>query len=493
MLPPPQLRHLPRAGLFEYLSSVIKRRPNDQIYKEITYPLAAQTDHGLYTAFSMASGRWLAFATRPESVKKLLLKTDLFPKPAVSNVKKETLFGKFIMGPNIIFLPHGPQWKSQRSILNPAFHRSMPVKLFGELTQKLFAELDKEIDLGSVDVPDIMTRWTLDAIGIAGFDFDFNAIAEKDNEWVNRYHLIIRSSLHPLFLLLPFLEGPYWRSLFPKRKQLHYELDLFLEKMQEIITHKRNLLENSKNTSSSTINKKINEKDLLTLMLEAAKEENGILTDEEIKSNLCGFFLAGHDTTANALSFAMYNLATHPDVQQKAREEAIKVLGDHPKDVFPTLEQIKEMPYIQMVIKETLRRNGVVQNIVSREAAEDTELGGCVIPKGVHVTMDMIALHRNPLIWEDPDLFKPERFAPGGEAEKAAKKNGMSWVPFSNGARMCIGVNFSLNEQRVFLPMLLRKYELTLPDDSIHKDGLITSGMGLQKASDLKINLKKRY
>ena len=114
--------------------------------------------------------------------------------------------------------------------------------------------------------------------------------------------------------------------------------------------------------------------------------------------------------------------------------------------------------YLLQLLKyiETLRRNIVVQSIISREVTEDTELGGCIISKGAHVTMDMMALHRNPLIWEDPDLFKPERFAPGGEAEKAAKKNGMSWVPFSNGARMCIGVNFSLNEQRVFLPMLCK-------------------------------------
>ena len=116
----------------------------------------------------------------------------------------------------------------------------------------------------------------------------------------------------------------------------------------------------------------------------------------------------------------------------------------------------KNIYYNFIKYTETLRRNVVVQSIITRETAEDTELGGCIISKGADVTMDMMALHRNPQIWEDPDLFKPERFALGGEAEKAAKKNGMSWVPFSNGARMCIGVNFSLNEQRVFLPMLCK-------------------------------------
>ena len=114
-------------------------------------------------------------------------------------------------------------------------------------------------------------------------DFDFNAIVEKDSEWVKRYHHIIKSSIDPFFLIFSFLDGPFWRSFFPKRKQLHHELDLFLEKMQEIITHKRSILENSKNMSSSTVNRKTNEKDLLTLMLEAAEEEHDKITDEEIK------------------------------------------------------------------------------------------------------------------------------------------------------------------------------------------------------------------
>ncbi|KAI7853147.1 cytochrome P450 [Circinella umbellata] len=490
ILPPPQIRHLPRAGFFEFVSSISKKRPYDEILKEITGPLAAKTDHGMYTAFSLVTG-WAVYVTRPEAAKKLLLKTDLFPKHAPPKDKKDTILSKFIMGPNIISLPQGMQWKNQRIILNPAFHRSMPIQLFGELSQKLFVEWDKEVDLSSIDVFNFMTRWTLDVIGIAGFDFNFNAIEEKNNEWVDRYHHIIKATFSPFFLLFPFFDSPDWGFLFPKRKQSHDELDLFLNKMQEIIVHKRQILENS--DGIYTANKSTNEKDLLTLMLEAAKEENGKITDEEIKSNLCGFFIAGHDTTATAISNAMYNLATHPEVQEKAREEAIRVLGDQPEDVLPTWEQIKEMPYIQMVIKETLRRNTVLQSILARVVTEDTDLAGCVLSKGTRVGIDMMALHRNPLIWEDPETFKPERFAPGGEAEAVNKKHGTSWIPFSNGARMCIGVNFSLNEQRVFLPMLLRKYELSLPDDSDHKEKLITTAISILKPVNLQINLKRLY
>ncbi|KAI9251377.1 cytochrome P450 [Phascolomyces articulosus] len=489
ILPPPQLRHLPRAGFFKYVGSLFSCRPFEETFKEITGPLAAKTDHGIYAAFGPSG--WTAYITRPESAKKFLLKTDLFPKRTMPKYKKDSMAGRFIMGPNVIFLPHGPQWKNQRGILNPAFHRSMPIHLFGELAQKLFVQLDKSGDSFSIDTFDVMTRWTLDAIGIAGFDFNFNAITEKDNEWVTRYEEINNASAQPLFVLFAFLDSPYLRFLFPKRAKAHHELDLFLAKLQQIITHKRGVLTNSNGKTNT--NKATNEKDLLTLMLEAAEAEGGKLTDDEIMANLCGFFTAGHDTTACALSNAMYNLAIHPEVQKKAREDAIRVLGDEPVDVLPTAEQLKEMTYIQMFIKENLRRNIFAQNIISRSTPEDTELDGCVIPKGTVLTMDMMGLHRNPKIWTNPDEFDPERFAPGGEAENIAKNNGMAWMPFSNGPRMCIGVNFSLNEQRVFISMLLRKYELSLPDDSPHKEYIITSGIELLKPVDLRVNLKRRY
>ncbi|KAI9251373.1 cytochrome P450 [Phascolomyces articulosus] len=238
------------------------------MYHEIIAPLVEETDHGFYAGFGFSG--WTAFITHPGAAKKLFSKTDLFPKRNMPQTRKETIFGKFVMEPNLVFLPHGPQWKEQRSVLNPAFHRSMPVQLFGELSQKLFNQIEKD-EIGSlpIDVLDIMTRWTLDAIGIAGFDFDFNAITEKDNDWVTRYDNIMKASGSPLFMLFPFLDGPALRFLFPKRRKVHNELDNLLEKLQEIITYKREILA-SNIDGKSTTNKNINEKDLLTLMLEAA-------------------------------------------------------------------------------------------------------------------------------------------------------------------------------------------------------------------------------
>lgn len=93
---------------------------------------------------------------------------------------------------------------------------------------------------------------------------------------------------------------------------------------------------------------------------------------------------------------------------------------------------------------------------MARTAAEDSELDGVFIPKGTKVALDIHDMHNSPRIWKDPETFNPDRFLPGGEADQLAG-SGMAWLPFSNGARQCIGMNFSLAEQKVLLP-LLRKF-----------------------------------
>lgn len=134
-----------------------------------------------------------------------------------------------------------------------------------------------------------------------------------------------------------------------------------------------------------------------------------------------------------------------------------------------------------------------VQSSQLRVAEEDTELDGTVIPKGTRLQADIFLAQHNPAMWKDPEVFRPERFAPGGENEDNAKK-GLAWSPFGNGARQCIGMNFSLAEQRVVLAMLLRTFTWSLPENSIHKDHLVFApGMGLLTAQDLYLSFKKRF
>ncbi|KAM3581362.1 hypothetical protein VKS41_006188 [Umbelopsis sp. WA50703] len=288
-------------------------------------------------------------------------------------------------------------------------------------------------------------------------------------------------------MLYPFLDK-YMLWAFPTRRQQHLDCAAMHQVYQTVIDNKRKVISGQKERQENP------EKDLLTLMLEAGEEDpSQALSNDELRENLNIFFIAGHDTTSNALSFALYLLAKNPDVQEKARKEVIEVLGDGADIVYPTETQLSQLKYIYMVMKETLRLCPPVQSGQFRRTEEETVLDGTVIPKDVHVQAEIFIAHHNPAVWKDAEQFRPERFAPGGENEENAK-NGLAWAPFGNGARQCIGMNFSLAEQRVVLSMLLRKFTWSLPKDSIHKDHIIfTGGLGLLSAKDLYLTFQNRF
>ncbi|KAI9469994.1 MAG: cytochrome P450 [Benjaminiella poitrasii] len=482
--PPRKLRHIPYQSYYEVFKSIKNKESHwDRSYR-LSLPLInSPKSNNVY----MRPGRmgWEVHTAHPADAKHILLKHDLFPKADILGGAKNTLVGRFMDGDNILF-SNGHVWKSQRMIANPAFRRSMPVNLFGKLVVDLFEEIDKMKE--PVDIPEIMERWTLDAIGKAGFGFDFNAIREKDNKWVKSYNKINKGIQDPLYLIFPFLDSTLL-GLFPKRKQIHCEMNRLLEMMDQVIEKKRKDLEDNRQNEFL----EEHERDLLTLMMESEKRGEGVMTDKDLKSNLCLFFLAGHETTTNALSFIIYYLAKYPDIQQKAREEAIKILGDEPFDVLPTIEQLKQIVYINQVIKETLRLNGPTVGVLPRIVTEDTLLpSGVFVPKGTSITVDIFNIHHCSKYWTHEDTFDPERFGDYGEGVRTAGE-GMTYFPFGNGARQCVGMNFSLIEQRVMLLMLLRKYVWSLPDNSIHKDRIITTGMFIIAPQNLEITFQSRY
>jgi cholesterol 24(S)-hydroxylase len=131
-------------------------------------------------------------------------------------------------------------------------------------------------------------------------------------------------------------------------------------------------------------------------------------------------------------------------------------LGDEPKDVLPSVEETKKMTYINQVMKETLRINDPAPRVVPRLVTEDTVLpSGLFVPKGSLVTVNIFNLHHSEKVWKNSNQFNPDRFTEDGEASREAGE-GMTWIPFGNGARQCLGMNFSLNEQRVLLSMLCK-------------------------------------
>ncbi|PTX57269.1 cytochrome P450 [Litoreibacter ponti] len=193
-------------------------------------------------------------------------------------------------------------------------------------------------------------------------------------------------------------------------------------------------------------------RDLLDLLLAGEDPDTKRkMTTPELRDNLLAFIVAGHETTALTLAWALYLCAFDQGVQDRARAEAQAVLGER----VAAQSDIDALPYIRQIIDEALRLYPPA-GILSRSARERDELCGTEILKGDTVMLPVYALHRSRQLWDNPDHFDPDRFAPG---HKTAR---FTYLPFGDGPRICIGMSFAIQEAVIILATLLARFRFTL-------------------------------
>ncbi|TMV62945.1 cytochrome P450, partial [Thioclava sp. BHET1] len=191
--------------------------------------------------------------------------------------------------------------------------------------------------------------------------------------------------------------------------------------------------------------------DLLDLLLEGEDPKTGRrMNTAELRDNLLTFIVAGHETTALSLSWALYLLAFDPAVQERARTEAQSILG--PRAAMA--EDVARLPYIRQIIDETLRLYPPAA-FLSRTAQADDQLCGREIRAGDTVMLPIYALHRNDRLWPDPHRFDPDRFADAKQIDRFA------YLPFGDGPRICIGASFAIQEAVIILATLLARFRFT--------------------------------
>ncbi|KAF1805999.1 hypothetical protein V8B55DRAFT_1452924 [Mucor lusitanicus] len=479
-VPPKYLRRFPKVSFVDLLKSFYNKESVASRNKRLVTPLT-NAGHGFY--ISRIPLDWTIFVTDPIAAKTLLLKTDNFPKShAIFGALGESSPVVKFMGNENVAMSNGDMWKKQRKIMNPAFHRSQPVKVFGSVMPDLFALIDQDPE--HVFIAPRMKSFALDALGLSAFGFDFQSLKNDPEGWTSKYNTVVSSLFNPfvnLFAKYDFLI----KYVSAERRRVIKATDEFNVMLSNLADKRRQEILNGEKKDIPE-----NEKDLLTLMIEADIREGVQTTTTELRHNMAIFFLAGHDTTANTLALCLYQLAKHKHVQKKARQEVLGILGDDPCDVMPSLEDLKKLNYVNLVIKENLRRNGPVDNLMSRDTQQDIDLNGTFIPKGSKVAINVASIHMNPKIWHDPENFIPERFEQGGEFDS---HDGFTWLPFSNGSRQCLGLNFSLTEQRVALCMLLKRYEIDIPKDSVHYDEIVFDKAFTFAPQSLELSFKKRY
>lgn len=193
--------------------------------------------------------------------------------------------------------------------------------------------------------------------------------------------------------------------------------------------------------------------DLLTTLIAERDEGGKGMDDRELRDEAVTLLLAGHETTANALTWALYLLALHPEAEERLRAEVDAVLGAQ----APAAEDLPRLELTHRVVREALRLYPPIW-AMERHAREEDEIGGYRIPAHSTVVISPWVTHRHPDFWPDPERFDPDRFAPEREAERPA----LAWLPFGAGPRYCVGAPFATTEMLVVLARAAQRFRLRL-------------------------------
>jgi cytochrome P450 len=191
------------------------------------------------------------------------------------------------------------------------------------------------------------------------------------------------------------------------------------------------------------------------------------MTDKQLRDELVTLFLAGHETTAIALTWTFHLLAQTPRAEAILQAEVDEVLGERAAPAFDDLERLS---YARMVAEEALRLYPPAY-VFSRRSAGEDQLGPFRMPAGAHIVISPYALHRRPDYWPEPDAFWPERFAPGARTDRPK----LAYLPFGGGPRICIGNSFAMMEHAIVLAAVVRRWRLeSIPGHEVRTEPRIT-------------------
>jgi len=290
---------------------------------------------------------------------------------------------------------------------------------------------------------------TLDIIGRCAFGYHINAQGQPTSDYVlsikRASDRIFDRTFHPLYWF-------EWFYRFTKHsKNFKNDIKTIHDLPETVIKNRREEYAKLNIQDESQLNRDIDFLDMLMCV------QDEPLKDDEIRAEADTFMFEGHDTTSSGLTWCLYLLAAHPDIQAKVQEEIDIVLGDRLK---PDYEEFEKFHYTTMVIKEALRLYPPVP-MMTRIIQEQMEIMGYTIPSNTEVFISPFLIHRNPKDWpnvKNLNAFNPENFSP----ENSKNRDPFSYIPFSAGNRNCIGQNFAMNEERCVLVMLLKQFNLRL-------------------------------
>ncbi|XP_075840344.1 cytochrome P450 4F6-like isoform X3 [Microtus pennsylvanicus] len=355
----------------------------------------------------------------------------------------------------------GEKWSHQRRLLTPAFHFDILkpyVKVFNKSVNIMHAKWQHLTAKGSagLDMFEHISLMTLDSLQKCVFSLDSNC-QESPSEYIAA--ILELSSLIMKRHFQPILYVDFLYYLTADGQRFRKACDLVHNFTDAVIRERRRTLSSQSVDESVKAKTKSKTLDFIDVLLLAKDEHGEELSDEAIRAEADTFMFGGHDTTASGLSWTLYNLARHPEYQERCRQEVWELLRDRePEEI--EWDDLAQLPFLTMCIKESLRLHPPVISI-SRCCTQDIVLpDGRVIPKGNDCIISIFGVHHNPSVWTDPEIYDPFRFDP----ENPQKRSPLAFIPFSAGPRNCIGQTFAMSEMKVALALTLLRFRLR-PDD----------------------------
>ncbi|XAR48368.1 hypothetical protein NMG60_11031179 [Bertholletia excelsa] len=395
-----------------------------------------------------------------------------------------------IMGKGLIPADLGT-WKQRRRVIAPGFHsmylESM-VKIFTDCSGRTILKFEellnsealhggKEIEL---DLEAEFSSLALDIIGLGVFNYDFGSVT-KESPVIQAVYGTLFEAEHRSTFYIPYWKFPLARWLVPRQQKFQKDLKLINDCLD-------GLIRNAKETRQEMDIEKLQQRDYSNLkdasLLRFLVDMRGAdVDDRQLRDDLMTMLIAGHETTAAVLTWAVFLLVQNPPKMKKAQEEVDSVLGGG----RPTFESLKKLEFIRLIVVEALRLFPQPPLLIRRTLKSDLLPGGYngnkdgyPIPSGTDIFVSVYNLHRSPYFWDKPHEFEPERFqverksvgiegwagfdpsrSPGALYPNEIISD-FAFLPFGGGPRKCVGDQFALMESTIALAMLLQKFDLEL-------------------------------
>ncbi|KAK7295160.1 hypothetical protein RJT34_18065 [Clitoria ternatea] len=387
----------------------------------------------------------------------------------------------FVMGKGLI-PADGEIWRVRRRAIVPALHQkyvAAMIGLFGQASDRLCKKLDAAASDGDdVEMESLFSRLTLDIIGKAVFNYDFDSLS-NDTGIVEAVYTVLREAEDRSVSPIPIWEIPIWKDISPRQRKVNAALKLINDTLDDLIAICKRMVDEEELQFHEEY---MNEQDPSILHFLLASGDD--VSSKQLRDDLMTMLIAGHETTAAVLTWTFYLLSKEPRVMSKLQEEVDSILGDR----YPTIEDMKKLKYTTRVINESLRLFPQPPVLI-RRSLEDDVLGEYPIKRGEDIFISVWNLHHSPKLWDDADKFEPERWALDGPNPNETNQN-FKYLPFGGGPRKCVGDLFASYESIVALAMLVRRFNFQIAVGAPPVE--MTTGATIHTTQGLKMTVTHR-